>query len=239
MNSRTWSVEVGGIDHVVVVESDPETKRAGVRVDGRLAAKPLSATEDERELTIGGAPYILRRVKDDFELDLSPEAFTTRRSGARSAAPPPEKSRSKTWIAYVVGALIALGLIRYGARSFQYMRVPWQPYSEADGSFTAKFPEKPREKEDTKNIVGDLWTVRSRFASYKDHFYAVEYLDLKIVVLESNAESITNRFRDGWAGTLGGKVVTRDKTSHARNPAMNFVIELPKGAGLGDIKLPV
>jgi len=234
MSDRTWTVEVGGVSHTVVVDVDPQTKRAGVRVDGRMAAKPLAADEDERELKIDGAPYLLRRVKDDFELDIAPDAFLNQ----RTAAPPPPKSR-KLWIAYVGAALFVLGLIRVGMHGFQYMRVPWQPYSESDGSFNAKFPAKPDEKETTQNINGDLWTVHSRYATFKDHFYAVEYLDLKIVVVDANSESVMNRFLDGWAHALGGSIASREKSSLGRNPAIRFEIALPKGAGAEEHKLPV
>lgn len=250
MSDRSWTVEVGGVYHAVIVDCDPQTRRAGIRVDGRMAAKPLAADEQERELTINGVPYVLRRKDgDEFELDIAPEAFLNKRtSGERTSRPlnsaradatsAPLKSR-KIWIAYVVAGLFALGLVRYGLRSFQYTHVPWQPYSDSDGSFTAKFPGAPAEKESTQNINGDLWTFHSRTATFKDHFYAVQYVDMKIVVVDANSESIMNRFLDGWAKGIGGKIETRDKSSLARNPAIRFTMTIPKGSGPDGDKLPV
>lgn len=244
MSDRSWTVEVGGVDHTVIVDCDPQTRRASIRVDGRMPARPMAADEYERELSIDGVPYVLRRKDgDEFELDIAPEAFlnqTKSRSSSRAAksAPPPRKSKM-IWIAYVVAGLFALGLVRYGLRSFQYTHVPWQPYSDSDGGFTAKFPGSPTEKQSTENINGDLWTVHSRFATFKDHFYAVQFLDMKIVVVEANSESIMNRFLDGWAETLGGKIETREKSSLARNPSIRFTMAIPRGAGPEEHKLPV
>jgi len=244
MSDRSWTVEVDGVDHTVVVDCDPQTRRAGIRVDGRMPVKPMAADEHERELSINGVPYVLRRKDgDEFELDIAPEAFLNQTksrssSGAAKGAPPPQKSK-KIWIAYVVAGLFALGLVRYGLRSFQYTHVPWQPYSDSEGGFSAKFPGSPTEKQSTENFNGDLWTVHSRFATFKDHFYAVQYLDLKIVVVDANSESILNRFLDGWAQTLGGTIETREKSSLARNPAIRFTMAVPKGSGPEGYKLPV
>lgn len=243
MSDRSWTVEVGGVHHTVIVDCDPQTRRAAIRVDGRMPARPMAADEDERELSIAGVPYVLRRKDgDQFELDIAPEAFLnqtkSRSSSGAAKAAPPQKSKM-IWIAYVVAGLFALGLVRYGLRSFQYTHVPWQPYSDSGGSFTAKFPGSPTEKQSTENINGDLWTVHSRFATFKDHFYAVEYLDMKIVVVDANSESVMNRFLDGWAQTLGGKIEAREKSSLARNPAIRFSMAMPKGSGPEGYKLPV
>ncbi|HSP34508.1 MAG TPA: hypothetical protein VLU46_09355 [Thermoanaerobaculia bacterium] len=245
--ARNWTVEVDGQKHSIAVDCDPQSHRASIRVDGRMAAKPMSAEESERDVQIGSTRYTIRRLpNDEFDLDIAPEVFLNRMTAGATAgprtrpgAPPKQTSHVMRWIGAVVLALLAIGLVRYGARGFQYMRVPWQPYAERDGSFKAKFPSAPEETEQTQNINGDLWNVRSRYAHFKDHFYAVQYLDLKMVVVEANAEPVMHRFIEGWAAAVGGKVATAEKTSMTRNQAVAFKIALPAGAGDEKFKLPV
>ena len=253
MSGRTWTVDVDGVKHSIVVDYDPKTERAAVRVDGRLTSKPMSAGEDEREVPVGSARYVVRRRENgEFDLDIPPEVFRERAAQGRPLNPrrptsnvkaslqQQQPSRIKKWIGGVVVAFIVIGLLRYGARGLQYMRVPWQQYEESDGSFKAKFPDVPRAEEDSANINGDRWQFHSRVGSYKNHVYAVEYADLKIVVVESNAQSIMKKFLQGWVHDVGGSLLSSDETFVARNPALRFDMSIPAGADMGgETKLPV
>ena len=125
------------------------------------------------------------------------------------------------------------------ARGFQYMRVPWPAVRVAGRNLQVSFRPRRPNSQTSVNINGDLWTVESRFANYKGHFYAVEYLDLKVVVVEKNVDSIMKDFLSGWASSIGGTIESSEKTSLARNTATSFVISLPPGAGAGERKLPV
>ena len=251
MSARNWIVEVDGVKHAIVVDVDPQSRRATIRVDGRIAAKPMGAEESERELPVGSAHYVVRRQENDaFDLDIPPEVFLNRSAAAKTPgarrptmgghAPKPEsKSTVKRVIGGVFLALVVLGLLRYGVRGYQYTRVPWQAYAEPDGSFQAQFPAVPKNDEETENINGDRWMLKIRSSEYKNHFYAVEYLDLKIPVVAANAQAVMSDFLGGWAEAVGGKIVSTEKSSVARNQALDFQMTLPKGSGGETHKLEV
>jgi hypothetical protein len=242
MNAKTWTVDVDGIKYGVVVDQDAQSGRATIRVNGRIAAKPMSAEESEREVPIGSARYVVRRREGgQFDLDIPPEHFLKRAtmSGGRGAEVPRPKSNVGRWIGGVVVVLIVIGLLRYGRYGWQYMNVPWKPFASPDGTFKTKFPEEPKESSSSHNINGDIWTIKSFLADYKNHSYAVQYVDLKTVVVEANAQSIMDRFFSGWVDVLGGKLESRENTSIARNPAIRFIVTVPAGSGPADEKLPV
>ncbi len=71
MQLGEWNVDVDGRAYVVTVER-AENGKDVVRINGRVAAKPISSEEKERTVSIGGAPYAFRRLAvDKYGLDLS------------------------------------------------------------------------------------------------------------------------------------------------------------------------
>jgi hypothetical protein len=240
MSARTWTVDVDGVEHTILVDFDPKSRRAPIRVDGKLTAKPMAADDTEREIRIGDVRYIVRRLEnDDFTLDISPEVFLNKATKRRVSESTRGRPGIGVWIGVVVALVIVAALVRFGMRGLQYMRVPWQPYASADGAFKAKFPATPSERQETQNINGDLWTFHSLQSDYKNHFFAVEYADLKLVVVEANAQAWLDRFLSGMATSVGGSVVSREKTSRARNPAVEFEVMVPASTEIGGQKLPV
>lgn len=68
MDRHVWSVLVNGRRHDVTLALG-EGERLVVRVNGRAAARPLVDGDNERLLSIDGAPYLLRRDGgNDFSL---------------------------------------------------------------------------------------------------------------------------------------------------------------------------
>lgn len=240
MSAQTWTVDVQGKKHFISVEQDPKSGRATIRVDGRISVAPMGADEDEREVPAGSIRYVIRRHEGGkFDLDVPPEVFLNRMTAGSARDRNKGKSGIGKWIGIVVLVVVVLGLLRFGKVGLQYMRVNWQPYSAPDGSFKAKFPIQPSSSVESQNINGDMWTVNSLTAEYKSHGYAVQYVDLKIVVVESNTEKIMNEFFDGWMGAMRATVATKEKTSLARNPAISFVATIPAGVGSADAKLKI
>jgi len=76
-------------------------------------------------------------------------------------------------------------------------------------------------------------------SEYKDHFYAVQHVDLRLVVTDSQSLRILNNFFTRWSEALGAKVETSEETTLARNPAMTFVATVPAGTGDESYRLPV
>lgn len=253
MSAQTWTVDVDGKPHTITVDHDWQTRRATIRVDGRMAVKPLGPDENERDVPVGFMKYVIRRLENDtFDLDIPPENFLEARAAGAAPGvrrtrpgtrPDAEESGGGRRISLIIGSIILVAivtaLVRYGRQGFQYMRVPWQPYAAADGTFKAKFPSLPKEEVESQNIGGEIWSVRSLYSEYKNHFYAVQHIDLKIVVVDANAQSIMERFFEGWLEEFNGRPVSTEKTSLARNHAMNFTIAIPAGAGTGEARLKV
>jgi hypothetical protein len=70
----TWDLFVNGHDYSVTVERLPNGKDA-IRVNGRIAAKPMDPAEAECPITVGGVPHMItRRGKDSFEIEEDPLA---------------------------------------------------------------------------------------------------------------------------------------------------------------------
>lgn len=82
----SWDLELDGRVYRVTVERS-ETGKDVVRVDGRVATKPIAPEEDERGVTIGNRAYIVRRTgRDAYELvedefALPPQSFTPAQRG--------------------------------------------------------------------------------------------------------------------------------------------------------------
>lgn len=76
MQLGTWNVDVDGREYVVSVDR-AENGKDVVRVDGRVAAKPISSEEKDRSISVGGCPYSLRRLSaDKYDLNLASAAPT-------------------------------------------------------------------------------------------------------------------------------------------------------------------
>jgi hypothetical protein len=70
----TWDLFVNGHDYSVTVERLPNGRDA-IRINGRIAAKPLDPGDAECCVSVGGVPYtISRRGKDEFEIEEDPLA---------------------------------------------------------------------------------------------------------------------------------------------------------------------
>lgn len=64
----SWNITVDGREHFVFVERG-ENEKDIVRVNGRVAAKPLGPDDAERGISVGGVPYMLQRTgPDSYEL---------------------------------------------------------------------------------------------------------------------------------------------------------------------------
>lgn len=250
MSTQSWTVAVDGLQHHITVDCDEQTGKTAIRVDGRMATKPLSPGEDERELLLGGTLYLLTRQGSDFDLDIAPpdrlpSVPRTTMSGRIPTSPgrntlsgrtPVPPTESGGWsIGKIVGALIVLiivgGLLKVGRHNFSYMNVPWKPYTPSDASFKVLFPDKPTEENYSRNINGELWTGITLLSKYKNHAYAVEYIDLRMVITEDNAQKVLERFFEGVIGK-GEKVLLKESISVGRNPAINFVSHIAKNEDL-------
>jgi hypothetical protein len=114
MQLDTWSLEVDGQDYAVSVER-AENGKDVVRINGRIATKPIGAEEKDRSVSVGGLPYILvRRSADQY--DLQPVAAT---AAVKSPAAMAQQIRERD------NALGALGVL---AKSNAPVALPGDPF---------------------------------------------------------------------------------------------------------------
>jgi hypothetical protein len=248
MSTQAWTVDIDGIQRSITVDYDWQLGKASIRVDGRIAARPLANEENEREVVVGTRRYVVRRLPNDqWDLDVSPDTYLAPDSSSRrvtaTATPVPARRSIVNRIVLVVGIVVVIvvvaGLVRTGREGFAYLDVPWKPYAAADATFKANFPGDPKRETDSRNINGDIWQVVSLSSEYKNHYYAVQHVDLRMVVTDSQSRRVMDRFFTGWMEGLGSKVQTTEESTLARNPVKRFVATLPAGTGDKSYKLPV
>jgi len=77
MHLVSWELEVAGRSYAVSVERGENGKDV-VRVDGRIATRPMAPEDEERTVNIGSAAYVVRRRgADEFDLDFDGPALST------------------------------------------------------------------------------------------------------------------------------------------------------------------
>src|SRR5438270_11160441 len=82
----TWDLFVNGHDYSVSVERLPNGRDA-IRINGRIAAKPMDPGDAECCVSVGGIPYtIKRRGKDEFAIEEDPLAQAQVRTQATAKA---------------------------------------------------------------------------------------------------------------------------------------------------------
>lgn len=227
MSLQTWNIVVAGKSHEITADLDPQSGRVAVRVNGRMAARPMSAADEECIVQVDGARYILRRLpENEFDLDLAPPDFTA--SAHPGAASQESRSPIKKVLLGLVVLVIVSGLVRNGWRGFQYMQIDWKSYAPPDASFRINFPGEPKKESETENINGDIWKFTSLETKFKEHQYVVEYGDLHMVVTRQDAPKVLARFFDAWQSEYKSTIVTREETSIAASPAIRFISKLPK-----------
>ncbi|HEX7828557.1 MAG TPA: hypothetical protein VF787_02825 [Thermoanaerobaculia bacterium] len=228
MSTQSWNVDVDGVTRQIVAESDEQSRRTAIRVDGKMATRPLLFEEGERLFTIGSVAYVLKRTPDgQLDLDLAPQQLQPR---PPAVAPPAQRARTMSTsmpthvtratpkkrapigliIGVIVLAVVVLGGLKYAGTALTYSRVPWESYTHNDRAFTVDFAGKPkRSTEFISTPAGVLRTVQLK-SKYEDHHYVVEFIDLPVVMPPDRVgplfESIlqemvgTDKVESKWSG---------------------------------------
>lgn len=229
---KSWDVDVDGAARRVVADTDPESGRTMVRVDGRMAARPMSADETERRFAIGSASYVLRR-DDAGELDLdidmdaplpavAPPAYKQKEPVEK----PPSSAKMK-----VIGAIVTLLLIpavRWGTDVVRYMRVPWQVYDPADHKFRVSFPSEPKQSVDSIDANGTRMRTVKLQSQYHRHFYVLEWIEFPFLIPPEKEAELINGALVGMVKSEQASLVQNAWSRIARRDSMHFVMQMPK-----------
>jgi hypothetical protein len=251
VSEYSWSVDADGVQRTIRVDYDWTAGRATIRVDGKMVVKPLTGEETERVVAVGSTNYIVRKLEDDsFDLDISaepvlaPSMATSPGTKTLHNQPVVEEVSWKKRIGVAVGTVVVLAIVtllgRFGWHGLQYMRIEWTPFAPEDRSFQAKFPGAPERQSESMNINGDMWNIVSYTKTYKDHAYAVQHMDLHMVITQRSAPAKIKRFVEDWTSALSGTIQSSEETTIAQNPALRFLVTVPAGTKIAEHEpLPV
>ena len=229
---KTWNVDVDGAERRVVVDTDPESGRTMIRVDGRMAARALSADETERKFMIGSTGYVLRRDDaGELELDLDPDAPLPPVAPPAWKKPEPvEKppSHVKGKILGIILTLLIIPAVRWGTDVVRYMRVPWKVYDPADHKFRVSFPTEPEESVDTINADGTTMRTVKLQSRYHNHFYVLEWVEFPFLIPPDKEGELITGALDGMVKSEQASLVQNAWSRIARRDSMHFIMQMPK-----------
>lgn len=193
MAANRWELDVDGSPYNVVLERDAENAKTIIRVNGRIAARPMSDDDTVRDFMVGSTKYQIRKSGRGFDLDVAPTVFgdeppvpkktfsgtQTRRGTSPSTSTtrtPPRKAAangsSSKAVVGVISGLLLLSVIGAGARYvrplFEYHDIPWKTWTSPDNNFRADFPGDP------ERIANGLK------GTYKNHHYFLEWAEFEL-----------------------------------------------------------
>ena len=236
---KSWTVDVDGVERRVVTETDPESGRTQIRVDGRMAARPMAAHENERKFAIGSVAYVLRRddageLELDLDIDAAPLPAVAPPAYKQKAPPEKPAGALRTKIIAAVVALLLIPAVRWTVDAVRYLRVPWKVYDAPDHRFRVSFPTEPEQS--IKAIRADdgslMKTVKLQ-SRHHDHFYVLEWIEYPSVIpLDREGELITNAL-DGMIESEQASEVQRSWGRIARRDSMHFIMQMPKNKDWG------
>lgn len=122
MSPHQITVAIPGSGKELVLDTDPVTGRTSARVDGRAVMRPLAATEDEQEFSVGQRRYVLRRLDGGgFDVDITlPAPGAGGSSHTRDAAVPSKDKTSRSGAGTIIAGLFVLlagGAVFFGGRA--------------------------------------------------------------------------------------------------------------------------
>jgi hypothetical protein len=228
---RSWTVDVDGSERRVLAETDPESGRTQIRVDGRMAARPLGPQESERQFAIGSVPYVLRRDEaGELELDIDPDAPPPPVAPPAYKLPPPKEKppNVKLKVLGVIITLLLIPAVRWTVDVVRYMRVPWKVYDPLDHQFRVSFPAEPEQTNDT--LTSGYTTLKTvKLASrYHNHLYVLEWVEFPAPIPREKEGELIQGALEGMVKGEQAKLVQNAWSTVARHDAMHFIMQMPK-----------
>lgn len=234
MNNQSWTVHAAGVPREVTVDFDPQSGRTFIRMDGRMAAKPLSAEEEEREVMVGSDRYVLRKLPGNtYALDVvGPDlALRALRNAEELEAAAHSPLPIGRWIFKTVIVIVLLAGANWLYNALAYMRVPWESYTGPNAKYRLKFAGPPEQD-------GNKLSTR-----YRDHWYVLEWVDLTEPVHPNVANEGLSRVLGGILESEKAKLIESTPHTYQGKFARSFIAQFPasdrwsKGTARGNIIL--
>lgn len=198
-------IPVGLDEKTVSISVDPETGRTAVRIDGKMAGRPLTPDEDSREIRVGDDLYLLKREWERFELEyIGPAAPVVQ---ARSAVPAKASIAKKS--TFPTGKII-LGLLLTVVAGWLYgpiaeVAVDWNRFMAPDNTFRADMPGEVVEAK--LGSFARAAGAKAWLAERNDKIFEVGYVDVPSDVKQDWENEFINSVRDSIAKKYKGQVV--------------------------------
>ena len=228
---RSWTVDVDGSERHVTAETDPESGRTQIRVDGRMAARPLGANDPDRQFTIGSVAYVLRRTDEgELDLDLDPNApLPAVAPPAYKLKGPKEKPRGLGRMIFgVVITVLLIPAVRWTVDAVQYMRVPWQVHDAPDRRWRISFPTPPEET--TENISAGGMSLRTvkLVSRYRRHIYALEWVQFPFYIPPEKESELMTSALDAMVKGESAQLIKKEWATISMQYSLHFFMRMPK-----------
>lgn len=211
-----WTVVVNRREHEISVDEDPRTAKTFVRVDGRVAAKPMSRDDEECDVVVDGATYrVMRHETEGWAIDLQP-IFVPKNA---VAVAPDRSGRWKT-PAIAAGAVVVLLLLFGIGWSRSYSHIRWKAYQGDE--FSIAFPRTPKVE---KRSRGDVLTT-----SFKDHMFMLQFGNLSNPIGREGTGRLMRDLLEETAKAENGEITSQDGDDWMGHPSIAYSIKVPQGA---------
>jgi hypothetical protein len=113
MASQTVPIVLPNGRKELLIETDPQSGRTAVRLDGRALMRPLAAGEDEREFIVDSSKFILRRMpRGEWDVDYAPPDPASGTQWVGPSKQSASRSKSKVSGGSIFGGIATLIAIR-------------------------------------------------------------------------------------------------------------------------------
>ncbi len=220
-----------GVEHEIRVDVDAESGKTFIRVDGRMAAQPMAATEGERGVTVAGASYVVRREGAGFEVALAEQP-----AEGTAPVPPPPDGRVEVpahdpilTVRRVVMAVVVIAvllILRWGYDVRSYLRVQWKPYMGPQARFRVSFPGDPAESTQDITVANGKVTANILTGSYRKHEYDFFWFELPAPTNEQ-ADPLLAKILANIVENEKGTLDRSDPHYYDGHSALMFTIQVP------------
>jgi len=206
--SQSWTVTVNNRSREIRVDEDDASGKAFVRVDGRIATRPMLRTDEDCEFLIDGVRFrVMRHGVDGFALDDAPPPAVY---GARTGAGSAKKSRRMMGgVAAVIGFLCVIHFSSYA-------HMLWFSF-DGDG-YTIDFPKPPSH---SSTPIGAL-TLQLDVAEFRRHGYGIGWFDLPGQLDIIRVPRLLNDIADKTMEKEHGTLASRSLDRYMGRPAVYF-----------------
>lgn len=198
MTQQTFDVSVGNETQRLEVALDPESGKTTIRLNGRMAARPMLPSDESRDVQIGTDRYqLLRRGDGEFELEFIGGLEVQTLAQAQAAAKLDAEAMSPSGylpVGKIIAGVVLLVVIALALPAIKNgLGIGWYQHKSADGRFTFQMPEPPAADE---HMTAGLKVLEYIGRSGEHEFY-VGYVDLPDYMPAEQIGPMINAMRDG------------------------------------------